>query len=137
MWEVAGGALIIHVDMGRLTSDLTRAQLGHHHTAIVRGLSPEGSSQPNLGPKEAKRAQAGKRSQYRGMGQEGRFPASLKVKSTKGVTAATGLIGAAPFFDNWQHQEASRGVFYFAVSGQADNLTSEVILSHLQWMGLQ
>lgn len=108
-----------------------------HQEAIRAGRRPSGGAQKGLGPDEQSRAGEGKRSAKRGMGQEGRFPASIGTRAKGGDVRATAVVAADPFFDEWQRREASRGVEYLETDGDIEKLVDDVLEAELRRQGFK
>ncbi len=127
--------LTVTLDAKALAKNVAKTVAKHHRKAIRAGQRPSGGTQRALSPEERERAGAGKRSPRRGMGQEGRFPASIDSQARGGDLRASGEVAAVPFFDDWQQREHARGVEYFEADGDVDKLVDEVIEAELKRQG--
>jgi len=129
--------LTLELDARRLTTEITTEVAEHHRKAIRAGQEPSGGSQKGLGPDERKRASKGKRNSQRGMGQAGRFPASIGTRVSGGDLKATGEVAADAFYDDWQGREARRGVEYFEVDGDVEKVLDAVLEAELKRQGFK
>jgi hypothetical protein len=125
----------ITLDMGAVSKAIGEGVAKLHREAIQDGREPSGGSQRALGPKERKRAAQGKRNRQRGMGSEGRFPASIGSKATKGDLAASVEVAADSFFDDFQDREQARGVEYFDTDGDVDREVERILERELKRQG--
>lgn len=122
----------VTLDASGLAKRIGEAVAERTREAIRSGEEPSGKAQRTLGPGERSRAARGKRSAVRGMGSEGRFPASIGSTSSGDATKAHADVAADPFFDEWQEREASRGVEYFDADGDIEELVERCIEQDLK-----
>ncbi len=125
-------SLTADLEPDKLATSIAQAVALHHQLAIRSGKKPSGGRQKPLGPDERRRAQKGKRDDDRGMGTKGAFPDSIGSTKARGRTKASAEVAAAPFFDEWQERERSRGVEYLETDGDVDELVDAMILADLE-----